>query len=192
MPLPPPKSRKHRTKAEAREASNGALVPYRYQPGQSGNAAGFPRSRREQIEACERLARERSPEAIETMTELMRNSEDDRVRLLAADKLNERGLGRSREFASNEVGASAWHDMSADELRAKLIGMVEDISKIEVPAGFVCTEEDLERHRVVRAALVMAFNGMGVSDDGQLVDYDAFRRSAEIKRARWNRNCTIK
>jgi hypothetical protein len=137
MPLPPPKSRKHRTKAEAREASNGALVPYRYQPGQSGNAAGFPRSRREQIEACERLARERSPEAIETMTELMRNSEDDRVRLLAADKLNERGLGRSREFASNEVGASAWHDMSADELRAKLIGMVEDISKIEVPAGFV-------------------------------------------------------
>jgi len=73
MPYPPRKPRKHATSAEAREARSKALERYKFQPGQSGNPTGFPKGRREQIEACERLARERSPEAIEVMTELMRH-----------------------------------------------------------------------------------------------------------------------
>jgi hypothetical protein len=179
MPLPPPKKRKHRglTPAEARTQH---LEPYKFRPGQSGNPAGFPKSRREQIEACERLARERSPEAIEIMTQLMRHSDDDRVRLLAADKLNERGLGRAREFVPEEE-MSSWHNMSADQLRAKLIDEIEDISKIEVPRDFVPDVEDLERHEVVRAALVMALNGIQVIG-GRLVDVDAFRAAAAAKR----------
>jgi hypothetical protein len=37
-------------------------------------------------------------EAIETLVTLMRNSPDDRVRLLAADKLLERGFGKVKEY----------------------------------------------------------------------------------------------
>jgi hypothetical protein len=81
MPYPPRPPRK--------AASLKALELYRPKPGQSGNPLGFPRSRREQLEAIERLAREASPEMIEVLQKMARHSEDDRVRTMAATKLLE-------------------------------------------------------------------------------------------------------
>ena len=64
MSYPPPRPKK--TPEEAHQARVQALEPYQFAPGRSGNPAGFPRARREQLEACERAAREHSAEAIET------------------------------------------------------------------------------------------------------------------------------
>lgn len=50
MPYPPRRPRKHANREEARKASNAALVPHQFKPGQSGNPAGFPQGRREQLE----------------------------------------------------------------------------------------------------------------------------------------------
>lgn len=82
---------------EARAIGTRALVPYQFQAGQSGNPAGSSKSRREQIAACDQAALERTPEALATLTELMRNSLDDRVRTRAAEIIIERGLGKVRE-----------------------------------------------------------------------------------------------
>jgi len=46
------------------------------------------------------------------MTELMRYSEDDRVRLVAAEKIGERGLGKAREFVPDE-DASTRHPIGS-------------------------------------------------------------------------------
>ena len=185
MSYPPRKPRKHATPAEAREARSKALEPYKFQPGQSGNPAGFPKGRREQIEACERLARERSPEAIEVMTELMRYSEDDRVRLVAAEKIGERGLGKAREFVPDE-DASTRHDVTAKQLREQLIKLIENDSEIEVPPGFVPAPDDDARHAAVWCVLVMFANQVHMTDDGRLIDMKLFRDSVNAKRRRWD------
>ena len=184
MPYPPPPPRKHRNLEEARAASNRALVPYQKKGKSSGNPAGFPKSRREQIEACERLARERSPEAIETLTQLMRHSDDDRVRLLAADKLAERGIGKVREFVPDE-DASARHDVTAKQLRTRLIEILKTASEIEVPPDFVPSPDDDARHAADWCALVMFANQVHVTDDGRLIDMKLFRDSVNAKRRRW-------
>src|SRR5215831_13093533 len=106
MPWPPPRGRKC-PQLTAEEARSRALVPYRWKPGQSGNPEGFPRSRREQMAACDEAALAVVPAAIVTLTELMQNSEDDRVKTRCAELLLERGLGRPREApppAAVEVG----------------------------------------------------------------------------------------
>jgi hypothetical protein len=74
---------------------------------------GFPKGRRAQLEACEAAAREHSSEAIETLVTLMRHSLDDRVRLLAADKLLERGFGRPNEYDPDK-------DLGREGLAARL------------------------------------------------------------------------
>jgi hypothetical protein len=65
------------------DARTQHLQPYQFKPGQSGNPSGFSRSRREQLEACEQAARAHTEEAIATLVELMRHSEDGRVRVVA-------------------------------------------------------------------------------------------------------------
>jgi hypothetical protein len=96
MPYPPRPPRKYPDLSPA-EARAGALAPYRFQPGQSGNPEGISRSRREQMMACEAAALEKTPEAITTLVELMRHSEGDRVRARCAEIIIERGLGKPRE-----------------------------------------------------------------------------------------------
>lgn len=93
----PPISRKHPGLSPA-EARTQHLRPYRFEPGQSGNPAGFPKGRREQLEACEAAARAHTEEAIAVLVELMRHGADERVRVVAADKLLERGYGRPRDY----------------------------------------------------------------------------------------------
>src|ERR1700720_3815100 len=70
------------------------LVPF--PKGKSGNPGG----RTKQFAQYQRLCREASPEAARRLIELMQ-SEDERVALMAADKVFERAWGRPKEFDPN-------------------------------------------------------------------------------------------
>ena len=69
--------------------------------GQSGNPGGRPRDEQKVAE----LARSYTREAIETLDELMRSGNDERVRGTAAQALLDRGWGKPKlEVASDEAG----------------------------------------------------------------------------------------
>src|SRR5260370_5791277 len=70
------------------------LVPF--QKGKSGNPGG----RTKQFAQCQRLCREASPDAARRLIELMQ-SEDERVALMAADKVFERAWRRPKEYDPN-------------------------------------------------------------------------------------------
>jgi hypothetical protein len=72
-------------KAVAAEKHRGTLNLIPYKPGQSGNPGG----RTKEFAECQRICREASREAAQTMIGLL-ESDDDRVRLMAADKILER------------------------------------------------------------------------------------------------------
>jgi hypothetical protein len=69
---------------------NGALRPF--QPGQSGNPSG----KGGLFHEAQRICREASPAAARRMVELM-SSADERVALLAAEKVMERAWGKPKE-----------------------------------------------------------------------------------------------
>jgi hypothetical protein len=69
---------------------NGSLRPF--QPGQSGNPSG----KGGLFHEAQRICREASPAAARRMVELM-NSTDERVALMAAEKVLERGWGKVKE-----------------------------------------------------------------------------------------------
>ena len=69
--------------------------------GYSGNVGGRPRDEQKVAE----LARSYTKEAIETLAELMRSSQDERVRGTAAQALLDRGWGKPKvEAVSDEAG----------------------------------------------------------------------------------------
>ena len=69
--------------------------------GQSGNPGGRPRDEQKVAE----LARSYTTEAIETLVELMRSGNDERVRGTAAQALLDRGWGKPKvEVVSDEAG----------------------------------------------------------------------------------------
>src|ERR1700738_1342980 len=70
------------------------LVPF--PKGKSGNPGG----RTKQFAQCQRLCREASPDAARRLIELIQ-SEDERVALMAADKVFERAWGRPKEYDPN-------------------------------------------------------------------------------------------
>ena len=77
-------------------ASNG-----RFSKGKSGNPGGRPRNEKKVAE----LARSYTREAIETLAELMRSGNDERVRGTAAQALLDRGWGKPKvEVVSDEAG----------------------------------------------------------------------------------------
>ena len=69
-----------------------ALAAHSWRPGQSGNPGG----RTLEFADCQRLCREASPDAARRLIDLM-YSEDERVALMAADKVLERAWGRPKE-----------------------------------------------------------------------------------------------
>jgi hypothetical protein len=71
------------------------LVPF--QKGKSGNPGG----RTKQFAQCQRLCREASPDAARRLIELMQ-SEDERVALMAADKVYERAWGKPKDYDPNQ------------------------------------------------------------------------------------------
>ena len=70
------------------------LVPF--PKGKSGNPGG----RTKQFAQCQRLCREASSDAARRLIELMQ-SEDERVALMAADKVFERAWGKPKEYDPN-------------------------------------------------------------------------------------------
>lgn len=69
--------------------------------GQSGNPGGRPRDEQKVAE----LARSYTREAIETLVELMRSGNDERVRGTAAQALLDRGWGKPKvEVVTDSVG----------------------------------------------------------------------------------------
>ena len=73
----------------------------RFAKGQSGNPGGRPRDEQKVAE----LARSYTREAIETLVELMRRGNDERVRGTAAQALLDRGWGKQKiEVVGDEAG----------------------------------------------------------------------------------------
>lgn len=68
------------------------LAPYRWKKGETGNPGG----RSEGQKQCLALAREASPKAMAALIALL-DSADDRVVLMAADKVLERAYGKAKE-----------------------------------------------------------------------------------------------
>ena len=70
--------------------------------GQSGNPGGRPRDEQKVAE----LARSYTTEAIETLVELMRSGNDERVRGTAAQALLDRGWGKPKVEVMADVASS--------------------------------------------------------------------------------------
>lgn len=68
------------------------IAPYQWKKGQTGNPGGKSEGQKE----CLALAREASPIAIKKLINLM-DSCDDRVAIMAADKVLERAYGKAKE-----------------------------------------------------------------------------------------------
>ena len=64
-----------------------------FQPGQSGNPSGRPRKTEEQLKLVE-MCKERTPEALGTILEIMQAGENERNRLSAAQYVLDRGWGK--------------------------------------------------------------------------------------------------
>jgi len=77
--------------SERNKSRYRGLVPF--PKGKSGNPGG----RTKQFAQCQRLCREASPDAARRLIELIQ-SEDERVSLMAADKVFERAWGKPRDY----------------------------------------------------------------------------------------------
>ena len=109
MPYPPKPPRKH-PDLSAAEARSHHLMPYRYQPGVSGNPSGMSKSARELYLEARSLAHQLGPGAIRRLGELAGISDPDlpwvplaqleidpRVVYMASVALAERAYGKVRE-----------------------------------------------------------------------------------------------
>ena len=99
---------------------NGVLHPF--QPGRSGNPSGKGGLYHE----AQRICREASPAAALRMVELM-NSTDERVALMAADKVLERAWGKSKEAPDSPSDDVARGERAA-EARRKLFDMLNALA----------------------------------------------------------------
>ena len=112
------------------------LVPF--PKGKSGNPGG----RTKQFAQCQRLCREASPDAARRLIELIQ-SEDERVALMAADKVFERAWGRPKDYDPNAESAKKAPPFdpklyTTDELRR----MQEVMTMIARRQGLLPPEED--------------------------------------------------
>jgi hypothetical protein len=128
-------SRPKKTPEEAHHARVQALQPYKFEPGRSGNPAGLPKARREQLEACEAAARAHTEEAIATLVELMRHSSDERVRVVAAEKLLERGYGRPRDYDPEKDAGREGLAARLEAARQRLLAVEAEPQTIDVEAS---------------------------------------------------------
>ena len=122
-------------KAERAKTVPLALVQHAFKPGQSGNPGGRTTSFAE----CQRLAREASPDAMRRLIELMA-SPDERVALMAADKVLERAWGKPREY-DPDSSVKRYSEMSPEAREreiARLIAegrtVIEQAKLMEQPA----------------------------------------------------------
>jgi hypothetical protein len=112
------------------------LVPF--PKGKSGNPGG----RTKQFAQCQRLCREASPDAARRLIELIQ-SEDERVALMAADKVFERAWGKPRDYnpAEEQVQRKPPFDPSLYST-AELKQMMAVTKMIAIRQGLMPEEED--------------------------------------------------
>lgn len=81
-----------------RPAGNSQILPRGkpFQPGQSGNKVGRP-AKTDEERTLEAMCREKTPDALGTILDIMRESQNDRARLSAAQYVVDRGWGKARE-----------------------------------------------------------------------------------------------
>ena len=86
-----------------------------FKPGQSGNPGGRPRVLRD----VQELAREKSPEAIETLSNIMHDTKAPRAaRVAAANPLLDRGYGKPTQPISQTLTKVDPSSLSDEELAA--------------------------------------------------------------------------
>jgi hypothetical protein len=107
------------------EAVPPALAKYTFKPGQSGNPGG----RTPLFGECQAMAREASPEAMRRLIELI-DSGDERVALMAADKVLERAWGKPRVMDEDQ---SPFKNMTSEERNARTIQLLRFAASLEVP-----------------------------------------------------------
>ncbi len=109
-----------------------------FRKGISGNLRGRPKRTPEEVELI-KACRTKAPEALEVIEGLMRNADNDRVRLAAAQFIIERGFGKAPEkieiFAAREEGPLPWCELSPREAYMKLVRgeVIDDV--VEDEAG---------------------------------------------------------
>ena len=100
----------------------------KWKPGQSGNPGGFTG----ELAEVQALARQASPEAMQNIIDKM-SSTDERVSLLAADKVLERAWGKPKE-QQGDTGPMA--GMSKAERQVYIMKLLAYAASLKVPPEF--------------------------------------------------------
>lgn len=79
-------------------AENSKLLPRGkpFQPGQSGNKGGRPKKTEEE-RTLEQMCKDKTPDALATILEIMSNGVNERARLAAGQYIIDRGWGKAKE-----------------------------------------------------------------------------------------------
>ena len=87
----------------------------RFQKGQSGNPGGRPKI----VGEVQELARQHSPEAIDTLLEIMRNKKAPAAaRALASNSILDRGYGKPPQSLEAKINRGSIREMTDEELMA--------------------------------------------------------------------------
>jgi hypothetical protein len=125
------------------------LARFAFKPGQTGNPGG----RTKAFAEAQRICREASPEAARRMVELIR-SEDERVALMAADKVYERAWGKPKEYDPSTERDPSRSRFDPSLLSPEQLDLVEHALRLIVKATRApspVTDIEDEGHNQVRA-----------------------------------------
>jgi hypothetical protein len=90
-----------------RPAENSKKLPRGkpFQPGKTGNPGGRPRKTDEE-RTLEALCKEKTPEALETILQVMAKAQNERAKLAAAQYVLDRGWGKPKESIEHSGGVT--------------------------------------------------------------------------------------
>jgi hypothetical protein len=126
--------RRRRGRPQTNSRSLANLIPYRFKSGESGNPGG----RTDKYLEAQRICREATPAAARKMVALM-DSADERVALMAADKVFERAWGKPREYNPDQEAEpldylKAQTAQRAGPLTLREIAAIEELASARLAA----------------------------------------------------------